>query len=63
MHTDTSARLPRPWTTLVDADTYFPLLDAAQWEEIGREDRPADQRHAYPYSFLMLKRVSRPAIG
>jgi dihydrofolate reductase len=42
---------------LVDADTFFPLLDAAQWEEIGREDRPADGRHAYPYSFVKLVRV------
>lgn len=42
---------------LVDADTFFPLLDAAQWEEIGREDRPADERHAYPYSFVKLVRV------
>ena len=42
---------------LVDADTFFPLLDAVEWEEIGREDRPADERHAYPYSFVKLVRV------
>jgi dihydrofolate reductase len=45
----------------VQADTFFPPLDAAEWEEIAREDRPADERHAYPYSFLTLKRVERPA--
>ncbi|MGB5102121.1 MAG: dihydrofolate reductase [Steroidobacteraceae bacterium] len=44
----------------VDADTYFPALDPAEWEEIGREDRPADERHAHPYSFVKLVRV-RPA--
>jgi dihydrofolate reductase len=45
----------------VQADTFFPLLDAAEWEEVAREDRPADDRHAYPYSFLTLHRVNRPA--
>lgn len=45
----------------VEADTFFPPLDAAEWEEVAREDRPADGRHAYPYSFLTLQRVSRPA--
>ena len=42
---------------LVDADTFFPLLDAVEWEEIGREDRPTDERHAYPYSFIKLVRA------
>ena len=42
---------------LVDADTFFPLRDAVAWEEIGREDRPADERHAYPYSFIKLVRA------
>ena len=43
--------------SLVDADTFFPTLDAAEWEELGREDHPADARHAYPYSFIRLVRV------
>ena len=42
----------------VGADTFFPVIDAAQWEEISREDCPADERHAYPYSFVTLRRVS-----
>ena len=42
----------------VGADTFFPAIDAAQWEEISREDCPADERHAYPYSFVTLRRVS-----
>jgi dihydrofolate reductase len=45
----------------VEADTFFPPLDAVEWEEVAREDRPADERHAHPYSFLTLQRVSRPA--
>lgn len=47
----------------VQADTFFPALDAAEWEEVAREDRPADERHAHPYSFLTLRRVNRPATG
>lgn len=45
----------------VEADTFFPPLDAADWEEIAREDRAADARHAHAYSFLTLRRVARPA--
>ena len=41
----------------VGADTFFPVIDAAQWEEISREDCPADERHAYPYSFVTLRRA------
>jgi dihydrofolate reductase len=43
----------------VAADTFFPALDAADWEEISREDHPADERHAYGYSFLTLLRTRR----
>ena len=42
--------------TSAGADTFFPALDAAQWEEIAREDRSADERHAWPCSFLTLRR-------
>ena len=41
----------------VGADTFFPVIDAAEWEEISREDCPADERHAYPYSFVTLRRA------
>jgi dihydrofolate reductase len=47
----------------VEADTFFPPLDAADWEEVAREDRPADERHAHAFSFLTLRRVSRRANG
>jgi dihydrofolate reductase len=42
---------------VVDADTLFPVLDAAEWEEIAREDHPADERHACGYSFVTLRRT------
>jgi dihydrofolate reductase len=41
----------------VPADTYFPELDAAQWQEVAREDHPADAKHAYAYSFIELRRA------
>jgi dihydrofolate reductase len=41
----------------VGADTFFPGIDAAEWEEIAREECPADERHAYPYSFVTLRRA------
>lgn len=41
---------------VVDADTFFPALDAGEWEEVRRDDRLADERHAYPYSFIELVR-------
>jgi dihydrofolate reductase len=46
---------------VVGADTFLPSLDAAEWEEIAREDRPADERHAHAFSFLTLRRLKRPA--
>ena len=45
----------------VDADTFLPRLDAGEWEEVAREDHPADERHAHAYSFLTLRRLRRPA--
>jgi dihydrofolate reductase len=40
----------------VGADTFFPALDAADWEEVEREDRPADEQHAHAVSYLTLRR-------
>lgn len=44
----------------VAADTFFPALDPAEWEETAREDRPSDERHAHAYSFVRLDRVRPP---
>ncbi|NJD32902.1 MAG: dihydrofolate reductase [Gammaproteobacteria bacterium] len=43
----------------VGADTFFPPFDAEDWEEIAREDHPADDRHAHAYSYVTLRRVRR----
>ena len=40
----------------VGADTFFPPFDLADWEEITREEHPADARHVYAMSFVTLRR-------
>jgi dihydrofolate reductase len=40
----------------VGADTFLPALDAADWEEVAREEHPADDRHAHSFSFVTLRR-------
>jgi dihydrofolate reductase len=44
-----------------DADAFFPPFDPADWVEVAREDRAADDRHAWAYSFLELRRPRRNA--
>ena len=39
-----------------DADAFFPPIDKTVWQETAREDFPADERHAYPYSFVTYER-------
>lgn len=39
-----------------DADTFFPEVDFSQWDEVERADYPADEKHAYPYTFLTYVR-------
>lgn len=38
-------------------DTHFPSIDWQNWREIAREDYPADERHAYDFSFIDLARA------
>ncbi len=45
----------------VEADTFLPAIDASDWEEVSSERHPADERHAYPYSFVTLRRLRTPA--
>lgn len=39
-----------------DADTHFPSIDEAEWEEVGREEYGPDAQHAYGYLYRELKR-------
>ncbi len=40
----------------VAGDAYLPALDAAEWQEVAREEHPVDERHAYAFSFQTLER-------
>jgi dihydrofolate reductase len=43
----------------LDADTFFPALEPADWMEVAREEHAADERHAWAYSFVELHRRRR----
>lgn len=38
------------------ADIYFPEVDFSKWEEVSRQDLPADDKNPYSYSFVHYKR-------
>lgn len=40
----------------VAGDTYFPPIDAAEWELIEESAHPADERHAFPFLFRVFAR-------
>ncbi|MDQ1085921.1 dihydrofolate reductase [Siphonobacter sp. SORGH_AS_1065] len=40
----------------VDGDAFFPKLDAGEWVEVSRESHSADEKHAYPFDFVELRR-------
>ncbi len=39
-----------------DADTLFPEIDTKKWVRTSKQDFPADEKHAYPYSFEVWER-------
>ncbi len=42
--------------TKVPGDAFFPKVDFSEWQQVNVEDHPADERHAYPFSFLTYDR-------
>jgi dihydrofolate reductase len=42
----------------VAGDRFFPPYDKAQWRDVERSAQPADERHAWPLTFLTLERRS-----
>lgn len=52
----------RLYLTLIHADiagdTWFPDYTTASWRELERTDYPADEKNAYPYSFMVLERAA-----
>jgi dihydrofolate reductase len=45
----------------VPGDTFFPAFDPAQWDDVEYRCHPADERHAYPVTFVTLERRTSPA--
>ena len=39
-----------------NADTFFPVIDPNKWKEVFREDHPSDEKHSYPYSFVIYEK-------
>lgn len=40
----------------VPGDTRFPVYDPGDWQEIARQDHPADDRHPFGFRFVTLDR-------
>ncbi|MBK7433595.1 MAG: dihydrofolate reductase [Chitinophagaceae bacterium] len=41
----------------LEGDTSFPVIDADKWKQTFNQDFPADEKHAYPYSFQTWERI------
>lgn len=50
------------YLTLVDveleADTFFPTIDANHWQMIHSESHPKDEKHDFDFQFIDYKRIS-----
>ena len=43
----------------IEGDVFFPVIDAALWEEVERMEHSADDAHEYAFTFLTYKRQDR----
>ena len=46
---------------VVEGDAYFPVIDEKAWEMVSHLDFPADEKHAYAYSFQVWEPIGRAA--
>ncbi len=42
----------------IDGDAWFPEWAESEWQEVGREDHPADEKNRWPYSFITMERAT-----
>lgn len=42
--------------TEIEGDTYFPVIEKDDWKLVSNVDNPADEKHAYAYSFQLWER-------
>jgi dihydrofolate reductase len=40
----------------VEGDTYFPEFNKKEWKEVSREPHQADERHQFPFDFVIYER-------
>lgn len=40
----------------IEGDTYFPVIEKNDWTLLSKTDNPADEKHAYAYSFQLWER-------
>ena len=45
--------------TKIEGDAFFPTIDEAQWKLLSNIDHPADEKHAFAYSFQTWVRQKR----
>jgi dihydrofolate reductase len=57
LHLANRVYLTRVQTSLVDADTWFPVLSPDAWHLIWERPFSSDEKHAYDYSFQCWERV------
>lgn len=50
----------RIYLTVIDkqikGDTFFPMIDDAEWSEIEREEHEPDEKNKYRYTFITLEK-------
>lgn len=60
LYTQLLPQADKLYLTLVHADlegdTWFPQWYSEQWQQISREDYPADDKNEYPYSFIVYQK-------
>jgi len=42
---------------VLEGDTFFPAIDETEWKLVSSEDHPADEKHAYAYSFQVWDKI------
>ena len=42
----------------LEGDTYFPVIEKNDWTLVNKTDNPADEKHAYAFSFQLWERKS-----
>ena len=42
----------------IEGDTYFPAFDKSQWNEVSRTHHLSDERHKFPFDFVVFERYN-----